>query len=478
MFKEFYLRKNYLATVFNLFVSLGFLLGVSSCTTSENKEITFFGGKVKNPKDEYVYLSQNKRMIDSARLDDHNKFAFELDSLKEGLYLFNHGPEFQYLYLQPTDSVLLYLNTWDFDESLIFSGKGSAKNNYLINLYLQQERMEKNFKDKYRLSEKEFSDLINTEIQKQLSAYNDFLDGQDSPPSEQFDKLAKTGIYYPFYFMKEYYPYNYMWMHKLKEFPELSDDFYAYRQNLDLNDPELTDYETYFVYIRTYLYHLAHKKKYLDHNDNNVELNFMKQVNEKITLPNLKDRLLATSAWRSLSNEYMTADQHREVQEFFFAHCRNDKIKEELKTSLEQKEKLKTGEQLPNFVVTDSKGQEVMVNRLAQNNTSVIYFWPTDMMQVEMVNEKLDKLQKKFPEILFIGIERSKDQEEWKKFITSKNLIAENQFKIDKNSECYSWFEGDMARSIIVNKDGKIQNSYLFFTDKFFDLHLEELKKR
>jgi hypothetical protein len=445
---------------------------------SENKDITFFGGKVKNPKDSYVYLSQQRKVIDSARLDDHSKFAFELDSLREGLYVFKHGPEFQYLYLQPNDSVQLYLNTWDFDESIVFSGKGSAKNNFLINLFLRQERIEKSFKPNYKLDQSEFSALIDQEIEQELALYEEFVAGQDDRPSEQFERLAKTGIYYPLYYMKEYYPFYHMGMMKLKDFPEMSDDFYAYRKDLNLNDEDLIDYEIYFAYVRTYLYHLSHKKKYLDHNDDNIELNFMKLVNDKISLPLLKDRLLATSAWRSLSNEKMTAEQHGEVEEYFFSHCSNEKIKEDLKFSLEQKQKLKTGDRLPNMPVLDSRGRQVMVNRVAQNNTSVIYFWPTDVMQVEIVNEKLDKLQKKYPDILFIGIDRTKEPEEWKKFISSKKLAAENQFKITRDSECYSWFEGDMARSIIINKDGKVENSYLFFTDAYFDMHLEDLNKR
>ena len=86
--------------------------------------------------------------------------------------------------------------------------------------------------------------------------------------------------------------------------------------------------------------------------------------------------------------------------------------------------------------------------------------------------------QKKYPDVLFIGIDRTKDHEEWREFIASKKLTAENQFKITRDSECYSWFEGDMARSILVNKDGKVENPYLFFTDKYFDMYLEDLKKR
>ena len=478
MLKVNCLNKNYFPSVFILLLSLGVLTGFSSCVSTESKEITFVGGKIKNPKGKYVYLSSQKKVIDSARLDDHHKFAFELDSLKEGLYVFNHGPEFQYIYLQPTDSIMMYLNTWDFDESLIFSGKGSSKNNFLINLYLQQERAEKNFKENYKLSEQEFSDLIDAGIQKKLELYNNFLEDLEDSPSPKFDKLAKTGIYFPYYFMKEYYPFNHMWMLKLKEFPNVSDEFYAYRDHLDLNDPDLIDYETYFVYIRTYLYHLAHKKKYLDPSDNNVELNFMKEVNGKITVPRLKDRLLATSAWRSLSNEYMTPEQHLAVQEYFFENCQNEKIRSELKVSLDQKEKLKSGQKLPELIVVDSRGNEVKVNQVTQDNNTVIYFWPNDLMQIEIVNEKLDKLQKLYPDVKFIGIERTKEHEEWTAFLETKKLSADNQFKISKDSECYSWFEGDMARSIIVNKEGNVLNSYLFFTDKYFDMHLADLKKR
>lgn len=164
-----YLKKNYFSSGIITFSLLFMLLHLMGCTkTGEERKFTYFGGKIKNPKGEYVYFSKSMRVLDSAKLDSHDKFIFKFDSLDLGLYTFNHGAEFQYLYLEPQDSLLLYLNTWDFDESLIFSGKGSAKNNYLINLYLQQERTEKEFKPNYKLDEKDFSKVIETGIEKQL----------------------------------------------------------------------------------------------------------------------------------------------------------------------------------------------------------------------------------------------------------------------------------------------------------------------
>ena len=130
MSKSHYLRKNYFLQPFTLFALLVFVFCFSACNDSEKTAYTYFGGKIKNPKGKYVYLNKGKKILDSARIDNHNKFSFQLDSVKLGLYTFKHGAEFQYIYLEPKDSLLLYLNTWDFDESLIFSGKGTKSPTY------------------------------------------------------------------------------------------------------------------------------------------------------------------------------------------------------------------------------------------------------------------------------------------------------------------------------------------------------------
>ncbi len=46
------------------------------------------------------------------------------------------------MYISPGDSIYLTLNTDQFDETLKFSGKGERVNNYIINKYLLNEKME------------------------------------------------------------------------------------------------------------------------------------------------------------------------------------------------------------------------------------------------------------------------------------------------------------------------------------------------
>jgi len=452
------------------------LLHLMSCVgTNEEKKYTYFGGKIKNPKGEYVYFSQGKKKLDSAKLDSHNKFFLKIDSLELGLYTFNHGAEFQYLYLEPQDSLLIYLNTWDFDESLIFSGEGSANNNYLINLYLQQERTGKNFKSNYKLDEKGFSEAIESGIKNQLDIYAKFLENEEEVPSEFFDKLAKTGIYYPFYYFKEHYAYAHKKTLGLKEAPVLSDEFYKYRENIRLDDSSLIDYGLNMAFINSYLYNMASSEKMKDPENKIFELEFLKVVNDKIDDENYKNNLLAKGVWGSLSNKNLSDEDAKSIQEFFFANCSDDNYKAELKISIAQKEKLKCGEALPKLTAVNFGNSEIEINSLMENANTVIYFWPTDLGGIELLNEKLNYLEKKHPDVLFIGIERNKSEEDWKKFVAGKKLSKNKQFRISKNSDHYSWFEGDMARTIIINSKGTVENGYVFFLDSRLNYYLKEI---
>ncbi len=108
----------------------------------------------------------------------------------------------------------------------------------------------------------------------------------------------------------------------------------------------------------------------------------------------------------------------------------------------------------------------------------VIYFWPKHLGRVEMLDEKLASLQKKYPDILFIGIERDKSNEDWIKFIETKKLSKENQFILSKDSDNYAYFDGDMERTIIVERGGDVFSGYLFFNDHNFDVQLKKLNKQ
>lgn len=476
MYKFNYLKKHYFFVTVSGFLFIGaFLLSFGCSQNNKNKENTFFGGKIKNPKSDFVYFFQGEKVLDSAKLNQQNKFSFNFNALEAGLYTFKTGSEFQYIYLEPQDSLLVYLNTWDFDESIVFSGKGEAKNNFLINLYLEQERNEKDFKYNYQLPEKEFNEKIEVATNYLLQTYNNLIAEEEQKPTAFFDKLAKTGIYFPFYYFKEYYPFHHRRALNLKNFEELSDNFYDFRKQIDLNDKSLIGYGPYLTYIKTYLYHLAFDATQNNPENTSLELNFMKIVNEKITIESVKNEFLASGVWKALTEKKLSEKELNEIETFFFAHCTDKEIEAEIEKSIRQKNQLKSGTPLPNIVVTNSDGTEIMVNKFAKNQPTVVFFWPKDVAQIELVHDRLNQLEKQYPEIRFLGIDRNKSNEEWTEFVKKKKLRKDNQFILSKNSENYSLFDDEMALTILVNKKGTIQNGYLFFNDQYLSNYLKNL---
>jgi len=84
-----------------------FLIAFTSCNENiETEDATYFGGEIINPKDDFVLLYKDDVLIDSVALDEKNRFLYKFNDFTSGLYHFNHK-EYQYVYIEPTDSIVL-----------------------------------------------------------------------------------------------------------------------------------------------------------------------------------------------------------------------------------------------------------------------------------------------------------------------------------------------------------------------------------
>jgi hypothetical protein len=156
---------------------------------------------------------------------------------------------------------MMRLNTWDFDESLVFSGKGAERNNYLIHLFLENEKDGKLFHQFYKLNEEEFLGKIDSLINLKLIQYNQFKEGTVTQ-SKGFEKLIRNSIYLPVYAKKEQYAYQHKYANQLEKIEKVSSDFYNHRKKVDLNECSLSNYYAFSNYLGNYIYNLAlHKKE-------------------------------------------------------------------------------------------------------------------------------------------------------------------------------------------------------------------------
>jgi len=102
------------------------VLIVGCSTAKKDSDTVLFAGEIVNPTSTQVILMKGRQKIDSAQLDEKNRFKFDLPTIENGLYHFNLSPEYQYVYLEKGDSLMVRLNTSYFDESLVFSGNKIA----------------------------------------------------------------------------------------------------------------------------------------------------------------------------------------------------------------------------------------------------------------------------------------------------------------------------------------------------------------
>ena len=177
-----------------MFFRFFFLIVIlTSCTNNEN---TFFGGKILNPSSDKISLYKNDILIDESIIDSSGNFQIFIDSINSGLFNFYHDPEFQYIILEKNDSLKIRLNTLDFDESLVYTGSGSGKNNFLMDVFLRSEQDEDFINSNLNLKFDEFKRLVDSLYTDQFNSFNTYLFENEISILSQ--DIISSAILYPY----------------------------------------------------------------------------------------------------------------------------------------------------------------------------------------------------------------------------------------------------------------------------------------
>ena len=141
-----------------------FLLGVVlGCQPEKSlRGGIFLGGQIVNPSSRAVTLYQGSQVIEMLDLGENLRFQRQYDSLPDGIYKLEHLPEYQTLLLEDRDSLWVRINAAAFDESMVYSGVGASKNNFLLELFLKQEEENNYLSSKYSNNKRTFNAIIDS----------------------------------------------------------------------------------------------------------------------------------------------------------------------------------------------------------------------------------------------------------------------------------------------------------------------------
>lgn len=444
------------------------------CKKTEHNTITYFGGHIINPKANYVLFLKDEKVLDTLSLDENNRFLKKFPSLKEGLYTFKHGTEFQYIYLEPSDSVLVRLNTWEFDHSLVFSGKGSAKNEFLINLFLQNEKEERMMYHNFDLNEKDFKDKIDSLSKGRLAIYDDFFINE-AAVSKGFNKLKNVAIQFPLYRLKEVYPYFHKSFYNLEEFPEVSDNFYDFRNRINLNEADLVSFYPYQNYVVSYLYNISYRLKENDSTKNDITVNILNAVNQHIKAEQFKNILLKRILVSDFLKSGSTCRVNEEALNIFLANCTSIEAIEQVSNLVKDCDYIPINEPLRDFNIVSYNNDNTTINEATKNKNSVIYFWSTEYMSVDYLVSRIKFLKKRHPDLLFIGINMQASPQDLTKEANFKLPEIDNQYILPKDSYAHQFLSSKYPRTILMDNSGIVKNGFANLDSKNLASELKKL---
>jgi len=399
-----------------LLVLLTFLL-LYSCSDSaiEKDKGGWIGGEIVNPVSNYIILTKNEKAIDTIHLDSKNRFLFRLDTIEKGIYNFIHN-EYQIIYLEPGDSLMIYLNTIEFDESLAFSGKGAERNNFLIEMFLYNEIENQKMPPLYQLQPEIFISKLDSMRQERLKSLDNF--SKKYKPCSSFSEVAQANINYDYYAKRELYPYAHFGRNNKENINSLSDKYYDFRSEINYNNLAFELYKDQAEYNNESYLHVSNKQKL---------------INKFVTLDPLKNSLIRTTTRLFVLN-CRNADEEEQVMKLFNSISTDDAHKIELKKLSEASLKIMPGKKLPNLSLLNYDNQ---VNGFLSviKRPTVIYFWSDKSINhYRNVHSKAEELKQKYPEFDFIAINTNEDQEAWKRIVQRSNYNKNNEFRFQNPS--------------------------------------------
>src|SRR5690606_26503549 len=107
---------------------------------------------------------------------------------------------------------------------------------------------------------------------------------------------------------------------------------------------------------------------------------------------------------------------------------------------------------------------------------AVIYFWSLDNMSSEYLVKRIKFLEKKYPDLLFIGINMQNTPQDLTKESNLKLLDLNNQYQLTKDSYAYNYLSSKLPRTILVDDAGIVKNGFTYLDSRNLDSELNKLK--
>ena len=452
------MRKNSKLKFLKLIIAIIILLFPISCSEDNQNNSFFLGGEIINPSSGYVNFYYNNIKIDSIQLDSQNKFFKKIEDIRPGIYRIEHVPENQNIIVENGDSLWIRVNVEDFRESLTFSGKGSSKNNFLVDMSILDDSEKGYISEIYSQESKVFRRAIDSLIDEKNKIWELFNRSADQKRLSK--NITKASIKYNYFNKLERYALlrGKDWDNSEKE------EYFSYRERMNLDDSDLSLFEPYITYLMNYF-----NEKTLDsgkvyfYEKNNTDFNIKKLliIDSQITDQSLKNNLARATAIEEILN-FKNNDYHDEFIDYYTYVNSSEQYLNEITKLYRDIEKMKKGNSLPDIKILDFKGSTKSSLNELKGSKSLIYFWSqTQMNHYRRTIRRVEELKVQFPDYRFVGICIQPYTDMVSQAQNILNLDLSNQFSFkDFESSSKDWVLTYLNKTIITDQKVNIVDGF------------------
>ena len=443
-----------------------FAIVFSSCKKEVKNNNIFLGGQIINPSSSYLILHKNNSTIDCLLLDSNNFFQKKFNNLESGFYKIEHIPEYQTIFLEPGDSLWLRVNAVEFKQSIVYSGKGSSKNNFLIQNDISNEIENEFLSSKYSLKNNLFSNIIDSLVLQKKNQWKN-MDSINNL-SKYAQKVTMAAYVYNYANLRERYALlrgaNWSQSEKKK--------YFKYRYFLNFEETDLSSFDPYIDYMLNYLSEQSlDSSNYYFKTKQNTDFNIkrLKIVENNIIGRELKNNLARAIAYDEILN-FDNHSQHENFLQYYFAVNSNTRFLGEVLSLHNDIKKMNVGSILPRIFIQNSKLDTISSNEILNKKPTIIYFWSqTQMNQYRKTLKVIEKIKIKKPEYRFVGISIQPLNKMVLKVNKMLGLDKKDQYAIiNFENASKKWIITLLNKSIILDSNGNIVNGFA----NIFDLEL------
>jgi thiol-disulfide isomerase/thioredoxin len=218
----------------NKFFVTGLLIFSALNVIGQTKSQIKFTAKIANRNSDTLVIKGKNNFRQVIPIDKKETFVASFDAPK-GFYMFSDGTESSNLYLKPNSDVSLTMNAKEFDETIVYKGKGVDESNFLAQQALKDEKFQN---EAFKKEPAEFASLLESKKKSDL----------ESLEKGNFDPEFKTALKTSFESFNQYATEEYERASKANKLVgKVSPDFDY--ENHKGGKTKLSDLKGKYVYI-------------------------------------------------------------------------------------------------------------------------------------------------------------------------------------------------------------------------------------